>query len=346
MGAWQSQIVSHEDADVGTKGSVRESTAVHDSIKLTASARKRPYTSSEQNGRGISAAGDDKTCGERGMQSMPKRRKEAAPETERDIRGFATPDAPVMSERILRVKRMEDGRLQLDTCGKPLYDSSFFDELAATARQAAEHRLHKQSVNGMARTQEEVLAGRGAGEMHLRNRVSEGHQFGKQYAYLDHHFKKRLRKRQVAYPRSDAILPKVISSQEPIGSFGDCEVKRVDLHEKLYLAPLTTVGNLPFRRLCKTFGADITCGEMAMAQNLLQGQNSEWALLRRHADEDVFGVQIAGSNIDILTRASELISRECPVDFIELNAGWCVLTQSSIAHCALAPSHFIACVSN
>lgn len=97
--------------------------------------------------------------------------------------------------------------------------------------------------------------------------------------------------------------------------------RTVDFRGKSYLAPLTTVGNLPFRRVCKDMGVDITCGEMAMAEDLLKCSPSEWALLRRHPSEDIFGVQICGSNPDMMTRAVHLLNNEISADFIDVNMG-------------------------
>lgn len=101
------------------------------------------------------------------------------------------------------------------------------------------------------------------------------------------------------------------------------ERKLIDFRNKVYVAPLTTVGNLPFRRIMKRYGADITCGEMALSDQLLSGKPHEWALLKRHPSEDIFGVQIAAGHADQYTRVAELISNEpgMEIDFLDMNLG-------------------------
>lgn len=99
------------------------------------------------------------------------------------------------------------------------------------------------------------------------------------------------------------------------------EKKRIDWNDKILLSPLTTVGNLPFRRICKEYGADITCGEMALAPKILKAAKEEWALVKRHESEDIFGVQLCGNNPGVLTRCAQLLNQEIDVDFIDLNLG-------------------------
>lgn len=97
--------------------------------------------------------------------------------------------------------------------------------------------------------------------------------------------------------------------------------KKVDFKDKLILAPLTTVGNLPFRRLCKKFSCDITIAEMSLCSSLLNGNPSEWSHLKRHESEDVFGVQITGTHPEMVTKICKVIGDNCELDFLDFNCG-------------------------
>lgn len=99
------------------------------------------------------------------------------------------------------------------------------------------------------------------------------------------------------------------------------ERKLFDVRGKLYLAPLTTVGNLPFRRLAVSLGADITCSEMALSLKLLQGDAHEWSLLRRHESETFFGAQVACGTTEFASKVCEAIGTETDVSFVDLNMG-------------------------
>ncbi|GAK64147.1 FMN-linked oxidoreductase [Moesziomyces antarcticus] len=101
------------------------------------------------------------------------------------------------------------------------------------------------------------------------------------------------------------------------------EKRRLNWKGELYLAPLTTTGNLPFRRICTSFGSDIHCGEMGLAESFLHGNASEWSLVRRHASERIFGTQLCGGKPDLLVPVAEALKAEVGdgLDFVDINCG-------------------------
>ncbi|KAF4667313.1 tRNA-dihydrouridine(47) synthase [NAD(P)(+)]-like protein [Perkinsus chesapeaki] len=132
-----------------------------------------------------------------------------------------------------------------------------------------------------------------------------------------------LRGKKYSFPGSKAALNK--KPVERIGPVGPGVKERVPFSKLIegrppMLAPLTTVGNLPFRRLCVSLGCEITVSEMALAESLLKGNRAEHALLKKHPDEKIFGIQIAGGFPDMMSRCAEMLCREMDdFDFLDIN---------------------------
>jgi tRNA-dihydrouridine synthase 3 len=84
------------------------------------------------------------------------------------------------------------------------------------------------------------------------------------------------------------------------------------------MAPMAIGGNLPYRRLCREYGADLTCSEMVIADKLLQG--GEKPLLRHHPSETTFGVQLCGKREQTLAEAARL-AVTAGARFVDLNFG-------------------------
>jgi tRNA-dihydrouridine synthase 3 len=186
---------------------------------------------------------------------------------------------------------------------------------------------------------------------------------------VDNKYKMTLRKKKYATPKADEYLawlnkmesgknrdqkPKDDASeangekQDARAAFTDPPLRPSEKRRIYYgaetpvLAPLTTQGNMPFRRLCVGLGAEVTWSEMAMSLPLLQGEKQEWALLKAHESETLpprytpksiinnydnskdlkFGAQIAGNKPWLTLKTTEAITALCPsLRAVDLNCG-------------------------
>jgi tRNA-dihydrouridine synthase 3 len=89
---------------------------------------------------------------------------------------------------------------------------------------------------------------------------------------------------------------------------------------RLVMAPMTRGTDLPFRRLLQEWGAEVCVGEMAYAHKLVKRDRSELPLIRRHPDERVFGVQLAGKHPEVMAEAARM-AVDGGADFIDVNLG-------------------------
>jgi tRNA-dihydrouridine synthase B len=89
----------------------------------------------------------------------------------------------------------------------------------------------------------------------------------------------------------------------------------------LYLAPQAGVSESPFRRLCRSFGADIVVSEFVSSEGIRRGDGKTHDYLRFDAEERPIGIQIFGSDPRAMAEAAALVEEIHRPDFLDINFG-------------------------
>ncbi|MEA3515344.1 MAG: tRNA dihydrouridine synthase DusB [Nanoarchaeota archaeon] len=91
------------------------------------------------------------------------------------------------------------------------------------------------------------------------------------------------------------------------------------LNNKVMLAPMAGITNLPFRLLCLEYGAAAVFTEMISADALAMESRSSLSFAQTDAIENPVGLQLFSSNADNLVKAAEIMQKD--FDFIDINMG-------------------------
>lgn len=94
----------------------------------------------------------------------------------------------------------------------------------------------------------------------------------------------------------------------------------MDFTDKLILAPMAGVTDLPFRLLCKEQGCDILYTEMVSAKGIFYNSKNTKPLLKIEKGENPIGVQLFGSEPKLMGEMAHRIE-DMGFDFIDVNMG-------------------------
>ena len=94
----------------------------------------------------------------------------------------------------------------------------------------------------------------------------------------------------------------------------------IPLESPLVLAPLAGYSDLPFRLLCKHFGAGLCVSEMISSHGLAYGQSKTISMLASSNEERPVSFQLFGADPAIMAEAAAILSSRQP-DLIDINMG-------------------------
>lgn len=98
-------------------------------------------------------------------------------------------------------------------------------------------------------------------------------------------------------------------------NIGSLQVKN-----RVFLAPLAGVSDVPFRRICQELGAGLTYVEMLSATAIAYENKRTFEMMARHKSESILGVQITGPAAKQVAHAVSVLDKQ-GFDTIDINMG-------------------------
>lgn len=96
-------------------------------------------------------------------------------------------------------------------------------------------------------------------------------------------------------------------------------IQSLTLTSPVILAPMAGISNLPYRRIMKSCGAGLVFSEMVSANGLIRDGAKTQHLLTTHPEEYPLGIQLFGSDPQILAEAVSKLKE--PPALVDLNMG-------------------------
>lgn len=97
------------------------------------------------------------------------------------------------------------------------------------------------------------------------------------------------------------------------------KIGNVELENNIILAPMAGITDLPFRMICKEFGAGLVYTEMVSAKALYYGDDKTKKLLNIEGEKRPIAVQIFGSDVIAMKEAAKYVSNFA--DIVDINMG-------------------------
>lgn len=91
------------------------------------------------------------------------------------------------------------------------------------------------------------------------------------------------------------------------------------LSKKTILSPMAGVTDIAFRQICQKYSVGLTVTELISANAIVQNNKKTINMLRRGTNEKKFSIQIFGSDVEQMSKATKMIDGMC--DYVDINMG-------------------------